>query len=364
MSVFSSDSFDNHEQVMFCSDPASGLKAIIAVHSTALGPAVGGTRMWDYASEEDAIRDVLRLSRGMSYKNAMAKLGLGGGKAVIIGDSRTQKTPELMRAHGRFIDSLGGRYITAEDMGMTAADMALVASQTKFVAGLDEGEAPSGDPSPYTSHGVLSGIEAAVRHKMGRDTLEGLRVAIQGVGHVGYVLAEELVRRGAEVIVADVVKENVDRAVANLGATAVSTDEILFQDVDVLAPCAMGAVINDDTLPLLKCVIIAGSANNQLARASHGQGLRDKGILYAPDYVINAGGMISVANEVHRVVVPQSEGMKMVERIGQSLTEIFTTADAQGLPTETVADQIAEALIAEAKEKKAVKSTGQHSEAA
>lgn len=359
MSVFSSDSFDNHEQVMFCSDPASGLKAIIAVHSTALGPAVGGTRMWDYASEEDAIRDVLRLSRGMSYKNAMADLGLGGGKGVIIGDSRKDKTPELMQAYGRFIDSLGGRYITAEDMGMTTADMAEVATQTKYVAGLDEGEAASGDPSPFTSHGVLFGIDAAVRHQMGRDNLKGLRVAIQGVGHVGYVLGQELVRRGAEIVVADVVQENIDRAVSELSATAVSPDEILFQDVDVLAPCAMGAIVNDQTLPQLKCRIIAGSANNQLARANHGQALSDKGILYAPDYVINAGGMISVANEVHGVTVSHDEGMKMVERIGHALTEIFAAADAQGKPTEVIADQIAEAKIAEAKAAKSKESRSQ-----
>lgn len=364
MSVFSSDSFDNHEQVMFCSDPASGLKAIIAVHSTALGPAVGGTRMWDYASEEDAIRDVLRLSRGMSYKNALAKLNLGGGKGVIIGDSRVHKTPALMRAYGRYIDLLGGRYITAEDMGMTTADMAEIASQTKYVAGLEEGTAASGDPSPFTSHGVLSGIDAAVSHQMGRDSLMGLRVAIQGVGHVGYVLAEELVQRGAEIIVADVVRENVDRAVAELGASAVSPDEILFQDVDVLAPCAMGAIINDQTLPLLKCTIIAGSANNQLARASHGQALRDKGILYAPDYVINAGGMISIANEVHGVVVSQDEGMKMVEEIGHTLRQIFVDAEARGKPTEVIANQTAEALIATGKAAKAEKAKGRHSAAA
>jgi leucine dehydrogenase len=359
MSVFSSDSFDNHEQVMFCSDPESGLKAIIAVHSTALGPAVGGTRMWNYDSEEDAIRDVLRLSRCMSYKNALANLNLGGGKGVIIGDSRRNKTPALMRAYGRFIDSLAGRYITAEDMGMTTADMAEIASQTKYVAGLDEGAAASGDPSPFTSHGVLFGIDAAVRHQMGRDNLAGIRVAIQGVGHVGYVLAQELVRRGAEIIVADVVRENVERAVAELGATAVSPDEILFQDVDVLAPCAMGAIVDDQTLPLLKCTIIAGSANNQLARASHGKTLRDKGILYAPDYVINAGGMISVANEVHGVVVSEEEGMKMVEQIGRTLSEIFTTAEAQGMPTEAIADQTAEALIAAGKAEKSGKARSQ-----
>lgn len=361
MSVFSSESFDNHEQVMFCSDPASGLKAIIAVHSTALGPAVGGTRMWNYDSEEDAIRDVLRLSRGMSYKNAMANLGLGGGKAVIIGDSQKDKTPEMMRAHGRFIDSLGGRYITAEDMGMTAADMAQIATQTKYVAGLDEGAAASGDPSPFTSHGVLFGIDAAVRHQMGQNNLAGIRVAVQGVGHVGYVLAEELVRRGAEVIVADVVKENVDRAVAKLGATAVSTAEILFQDVDVLAPCAMGAIIDDETLPLLKCAIIAGSANNQLAQACHGQALRERGILYAPDYIINAGGMISIANEIRGVAVSHDQGMKMVEGIGHTLAEVFTAADAKDLPTEVIADQIAEARIAAGKAEKADKA---HSEAA
>ncbi|MCK5041814.1 MAG: Glu/Leu/Phe/Val dehydrogenase [Sphingomonadales bacterium] len=345
MAIFSSDDFDNHEQVVFCNDPHTGLKAIIAVHNTNRGPAVGGCRMWNYASEEEAVRDVLRLSRGMSYKNAMAGLNLGGGKAVIIADSATQKTPEMMRSFGRFINSVGGKYITAEDVGITVEDMEQVATQTKFVAGLEQGSAGSGDPSPYTAHGVFKGLCASVKHRLKRDNLEGLKVSVQGLGHVGYDLARELHEAGAELFVTDINKDNVARAVENFGATAVGLDEIYSQDVDVFAPCALGSIINDVTIPQLKAKVIAGASNNQLEESRHDQVLRDMGILYAPDYVINAGGIMNVANEVNGKYISPADGMKAVEVIYDTLLEIFDLADEYSKPTGVIADQLALARI-------------------
>jgi leucine dehydrogenase len=355
MSVFSLDAFDDHEQVIFCRDPDTGLKAIIAVHSTVMGPSVGGCRMWNYASEEEALRDVLRLSRGMSFKNAMANLGLGGGKSVIIGDSATDKTPALLRSFGKFLESLGGKYITAEDVGMSVADMDHVAEKTKFVAGREVGDTPSGDPSPCTAHGVFVGIKACVKQKMGLDELGGLKVAIQGVGHVGYNLAKELAAAGAILTVADINELNVARVVADFGATAVATDQILLADVDIIAPCAMGAGLNDNTIPALHASIIAGSANNQLAEDRHGQMLTDRGILYAPDYIINAGGIMNVANEVHHRAITPEQGMKDVEVIYDTLLEVFKAAETANEPTATVADRLALGRIAEAKAAKKAK---------
>lgn len=349
MSVFSAPDFDNHEQVVFFSDDKTGLKAIVAIHSTALGPAVGGCRMWNYATEQDAIEDVLRLSKGMSYKNAMAKLGLGGGKSVIIADSKKDKTPALMEAFGRGIDRLGGFYITAEDVGITVEDMHLVGTQTKWVAGLETGEAASGDPSPFTAHGVFHGIKAAVKHRLQKDKLEGLRIIVQGLGHVGYNLSKELHEAGATLVVTDIHQENVDRVVKEFGAHAVHVDDILKQEGDVLAPCAMGAILNDDTIPHLNVPIIAGASNNQLARAKNGEDLRALGILYAPDYVINAGGIIQVANEVHGRKSNHIDGMCKVEEIEDTLLEVFTEAESKGLPTNEVADAIAERRIAAGK---------------
>lgn len=345
MPVISCDAFDNHEQVAFFSDAETGLKAIIAVHSTALGPSAGGCRMWDYASEDEAIRDVLRLSRGMSYKNAMAGLDLGGGKAVIIGNSRTDKTPELMRAFGRAVDALNGRYITAEDVGMSVADMEQVATQTKYVAGIDSGATASGDPSPYTAHGVFFGIKAAVKHALGRDDMQGLKVAVQGLGHVGHNLCRELAEAGADLIVADIAQDSVDSVVTELGATAVSVDDILTQDVDVLAPCALGAILDDTSIPNLNCRIIGGAANNQLAEPRHGQMVKDRGILYAPDYIINAGGIMNVAIEVSGQVHDHNAANRKVEEIYATLLQIFERADAEGRTTEEVADIEAEARI-------------------
>lgn len=345
MTVFSNIAFDDHEQVVFCSDPDVGLKAIIAVHSTVLGPAAGGCRMWNYASDEEAVFDVLRLSRGMSYKNAMAGLSLGGGKAVIIGDAKKDKTPELMRSFGRFVDRLGGLYITAEDVGMSVQDMAHVSEETKYVVGLASGAAASGDPSPYTAHGIYSGIEAALRHKRGSADLNGVKVAIQGIGNVGYNLARELVEAGAQLVVADIEPKRVERAVRELGASAVDLKDILFQDVDVLAPCALGAVINDETIDRIKAPIIAGGANNQLERDDHGEKLARRGTLYAPDYVINGGGIMNCSLEYDGSFASRDASMTWVENVGATLEEIFVEADKSGKPTNVVADELARKRI-------------------
>ncbi len=356
MSVFSSDSFDNHEQVIFGSDPETGLQAIIAIHSTAFGPGAGGCRMWPYASEQEAITDVLRLSRGMSYKNAMAGLALGGGKSVIIGDAKKDKTPELMRAFGRFVHQAGGRYITAEDVGMSVRDMEEVGTQTPYVAGLDSGETASGDPSPYTAHGVFFGIKAAVKHAFGEDSVKGLRIAVQGLGHVGYNLCRELAADGATLLVADINEENARRAVDEFGATAVDPAVIALAKADIYAPCALGATINDETVDRIPVKIIAGSANNQLATDHHGVRLAERGILYAPDYVINAGGIMNVANEVAKRKVSHEQAWQDVERIYATLTAIFARARETGEPTSAIADEMARQKIAAAKAVKTGKS--------
>ena len=342
---FDLNAFDQHELVQFCRDPESGLTAIIAIHSTALGPATGGCRMWPYASLAEAATDAARLSRGMSYKNAIAGLPLGGGKAVIVGDPHKDKTPALFTAFGRFVDALGGRYITAEDVGVSVSDMEVAATVTRYVAGLSTGAAPSGDPSPWTARGVLRGIEAAAKHRLGRDTLNGLTVAVQGVGHVGFALAELLKNAGVKLVVTDVYAPNVQRAVAELGATAVEPGAIVGVAADIFAPCALGASIDDDSIGQLKAVIVAGAANNQLARPDHGEALRRRNILYAPDYVINAGGMVSVAAEITGDVERTTLPIK-VDNIGRRLSEIFAEADRASEPTNVIADRLGERLIA------------------
>ncbi|HET8816078.1 MAG TPA: Glu/Leu/Phe/Val dehydrogenase dimerization domain-containing protein, partial [Pseudidiomarina sp.] len=294
MSLFEHTEFDQHEQVVFCHDKETGLKAIIAIHDTTLGPSLGGTRLWNYASSAEALTDVLRLSRGMTYKSALAGLPLGGGKAVIIGDAKTMKSPELFRAYGRFINSLSGRYITAEDVNIRTSDIAIVAEETTFVAGTAE---KAGDPSPHTALGTYLGLKAAAKHKLGNENLQGVKIAVQGLGAVGYDFAEYCHKEGAELFVTDINEEACQRAARELGATVVGLDEIYGLDVDVYAPCALGATINDQTLAVLKAKIIAGSANNQLATPAHDQKVMDQGILYAPDYVINAGGVIHVCSE-------------------------------------------------------------------
>ena len=343
MSVFNLRAYDDHEQVVFCSDVETGLKAIICVHNTNLGPAVGGCRMWEYNTDEGALVDALRLSRGMSYKNALAGLKMGGGKSVIIGNPKTTKSDALFRAFGRFVESLSGKYITAEDVGINPHDMALVNQETKYVLGL---EGKSGDPSPVTAYGVYKGMKAAVKQRLNRDSLEGIRVAVQGAGHVGYYLCKHLSEEGAEIIISDINKDSVEKVVAELGAKAVDINDIYSQDVDVYAPCALGATINDETIPRLKATIVAGAANNQLAEDRHGDILKSRGILYTPDYVINAGGIINVSYEENYNL---KIALEKVDGIYGTLMEIFQQADSEGKTTNVVADALARAKIAAAK---------------
>ena len=344
MAVFSLSDFADHEQVVFVSDDKSGLKAIIAVHNSNLGPALGGCRMWPYATEEEAVRDVLRLSRGMTYKSAMANLRLGGGKSVIIGNPRTHKTPELLAAFARALEQLNGRYIAAEDSGTSVADMKYMTQFTQHVAGIHDKPSDagtrSGDPSPATAYGTFIGIKAAVKERLGRDSLDGLRVAVQGVGNVGFDLARQLKEAGAQLWVTDIHREALVQAGKELGATVVAPDEIFGLDVDVFAPCALGAILNDSTIPQLKATIVAGAANNQLAEARHGLALMKRGILYAPDYVINAGGIIDVYHE--RIGFDRSALLKHIEGIHDNLMEVFERAREEERPTGEVADAIAE----------------------
>jgi leucine dehydrogenase len=345
MEIYAMPQFDGHELVVFANNANVGLHAIVAVHSTALGPAAGGCRMWPYVSTDAAVVDVLRLSRGMSYKNALAGLPFGGGKAVIISDSRTRKTPELFEAFGRFVDSLGGRYITAEDVGTTTADMESVAKATSFVSGLSRkpGEA-GGDPGPKTALGVYLGIKSAVKFRLSRSDLSGVEVAVQGVGGVGYHLCRMLAAEGAVLKVADVRAAAAERVCDEFKAVAVAPEEVLTADVDVLAPCALGAVLNSATIPHVRASIIAGAANNQLAEDKDGLALQMAGVLYAPDYVINAGGIISVARE-YKGGGTEAQVTSEIHGIPGRLTEIFERARREGRPTNAIADQMAQDLI-------------------
>jgi leucine dehydrogenase len=344
MSPFDNREFNGHELVVFGNDEPTALRAIIAVHSTALGPAAGGCRMWPYASTAEAVTDALRLSRGMSYKNAMAGLPFGGGKSVIIGDSR-RKTPALFEAFGRFIDSLGGRYITAEDVGTTTADMESVAKHTRFVTGLHRrGGEFGGDPSPKTAFGVYLGIKAAVKFRMGRADLNGLRVAVQGVGGVGYHLCRLLAAEGVDLYAADVRANAVERARDEFKARVVPVETVLSEDVDVVAPCALGAVLNDRSIAGLRARIVAGAANNQLAKDSDGAALQADGVLYAPDYVINAGGIISATRE-YLGGSSEAQVTTEIHGIPARLTEIFERARRENRPTNAIADQLAQERI-------------------
>jgi leucine dehydrogenase len=329
-----------HEQVVLCSEPSCGYKGIIAIHNTVLGPALGGTRFWQYGSDQEAVVDALRLSRGMTYKAAVAGLNLGGGKSVIIGDNKTARREEIFRAHGRFVETLKGRYITAEDVGTSPDDMEFVAMETQHVTGLP---GTSGDPSPVTAFGTYRGIKAAAQHKLGSDSLEGKTVTVQGVGHVGYYLCQHLAAEGARLVVTDIDPEKVQRVVRDFGATAVAPDEIYAVDADVYAPSALGATINDDTIPVLKAKIVAGAANNVLAETRHGDELHRRGVLYAPDYVINAGGLINVCGELNQWTPERS--MRKAGDIYATLIRIFELADAEGIPTYRAADRIAEERI-------------------
>ncbi|MDX1575886.1 MAG: Glu/Leu/Phe/Val dehydrogenase dimerization domain-containing protein, partial [Kiloniellales bacterium] len=345
--VFSHPEFDDHEEVAFGYDRESGLKAIVAIHNRARGPALGGCRMWPYQSEEEALTDVLRLSRGMTYKAAMAGLELGGGKSVVIADPQRDKSPALFRAMGRFVEGFGGRYIVAEDVGIAVEDVELMAAGTRHVAGAGNGGA--GDPSPATAYGVFMGLRAAIAKRLGRTSVAGLRVAVQGLGHVGRELAGLLSEQGAELIVSDIHDRAVEAAVRQLGARAVAPEAIYDAEADVFAPCALGAILNDDTIPRLKAQVVAGSANNQLAEDRHGDALKDRGILYAPDYVINAGGLIYVSGDAHRTNGTGRNGagfdhdaaLARVAGIQDTLMEIFERAEDDGLATSAAADRIA-----------------------
>lgn len=340
MQVFDHPEFDHHQQIVFGSDAVSGLRAIIAIHDTHRGPALGGLRIYPYASEDDALTDVLRLSRGMSYKSALADLPLGGGKAVIIADPRHDKTPELLRAMGRLVDSLGGRYITAEDSGTCEADMRHIHETTDHVSGLARRPGESGDPSPFTAHGVFCALQSAIRHGIGRADMDGLRVAIQGVGHVGAHLARQLHAAGARLVLTDIDQEALELLAGEVGAMTTVPAAIFDADVDVFAPCAMGAVLTADVAKRLRAGVVCGAANNQLATPDVADLLLGRGILYAPDYVANAGGVIEVEYQRHEGYSRQAV-MAHVERITATLDEIFERARLDGTSPAAVADQLA-----------------------
>jgi leucine dehydrogenase len=344
MDVFGMREFDGHERVVFGYDEPTGLRSIIAIHSTALGPSAGGCRMWSYASTDDAVTDVLRLSRGMSFKNAMAGLPFGGGKAVIIGDSR-KKSAELFQAYGHFVGSLAGRYITAEDVGTTTADMEQVARVTNFVSGLGRkpGEA-GGDPAPKTALGVFLGLKAAVKFRFGRADLEGISVAVQGVGGVGYHLCRLLAAEGVKLRVADVRPAATQRVSDEFKAVTVPVESVLSEEVDVVAPCALGAILNSETIPAIRARVVAGAANNQLAEETDGTALQAAGVLYAPDYVVNAGGIISVAREYNGGAT-EAQVTSEIHGIPGRLMEIFERARREGRATNAVADRMARERI-------------------
>ena len=333
-----------HAQVVMCSDPSIGYRGILAVHSTKLGPALGGTRFWQYATDEEAITDALRLSRGMTYKNAVAGLYLGGGKSIIIGDNKIRDREKIFRAHGRFVQTLGGRYITAEDVGTSTKDMSYVQMETKHVAGL---AGKSGDPSPVTAHGVFRAVQASANRKWGSDSLEGKTVAIQGCGSVGSYLAKELHEAGARLIVSDIDAAKTEKVSKATGAKVVKGNAIFTAVADIFSPCALGGIINDKTIPKLKVEIVAGGANNQLLEERHGDELQRRGILYAPDYVANAGGVINVYGEV--AGWDAQRALDKADDIYDTILKVFDIAEAKKIPTYEAADRLAELRLAEAK---------------
>ena len=349
--VFGQVSFDGHEQVVFCHDKDTGLKAIIGIHNTILGPALGGTRMWNYTNEWEALNDVLRLSRGMSFKSSISGLNLGGGKAVIIGDAKTQKTPELMRRFGEFVHSLSGKYITAEDVGMETKDMDTVRDVTPYVTGISEARGGSGNPSPITAYGVYMGMKAAAKYKFGTDNLAGKSILVQGIGHVGEVLVEHLTKEGAIVTISDINEDRLHQVGSKYGAKIFTGENLYASEVDIYAPCALGATINDDTIKLIKAKVIAGAANNQLANeVVHGKILKDKGILYAPDFLINAGGVINVYSELAKLT--KEEVIEKTENIYNTALEIFNLADTKDITTNQAALSIAQKRIDDRKKEK------------
>jgi leucine dehydrogenase len=345
MAVFTHPEFDGHEQVVFFREPAVNLTAIIAVHNTVRGPALGGCRMYPYTSEEEALRDVLRLSRGMTYKSAISRLPMGGGKSVLIGDPARDKTPALLRAFGRCLERLNGRYIVAEDSGTTVEDIRLMASETAYVSGITERPMPEGgiadgDPSPATAWGVYAGMRAAARLEFGRDSLQGLRVGVQGVGAVGSRLVAHLARAGAQVFISDVMQRRVDETARHHAATPVAPADIYELPLDIFAPCGFGAVLNDLTIPRLQARIVAGAANNQLATAEDSVRLHERNIIYVPDFAVNAGGVIDIAGQ--RAGLDYAASMRQVEGIGDTVTEIIQRSRKLGIDTNQVALRMAE----------------------
>jgi len=341
--VFGQFSFNGHEQIVFCHDKDSGLKAIIGIHNTVLGPALGGTRMWHYNSEWEALNDVLRLSRGMTYKSAISGLDLGGGKAVIIGNSKTAKTPEMIKAFAKYVHSLSGRYITAEDVGTTTPDMDLIRSITPHVTGISESLGGSGNPSPVTAYGVFMGLKAATKFKFGSDELGGKKVLVQGIGNVGETLVKHLTNEGAEVYITDLSEERVAEVAQKYQAKAF-TGDVYSADVDIYAPCALGATINDDTIEKIKAQVIAGAANNQLAdEQKHGKRLQERGIVYAPDFLINAGGIINVFGEIANY--GSEEALRRTENIYNTTLDILNYAQQHNVTANQAAMKKAEDRI-------------------
>jgi leucine dehydrogenase len=340
MKIFDTIADMGHEQVVLCHDPSAGYRGIIAIHSTTLGPALGGTRFWKYASDEEAFVDALRLARGMTYKNAVAGLNLGGGKAVLIGDNRTANREMIFRAHGRFVESLGGRYITAEDVGTSTADMDFVHMETDYVTGL---AGRSGDPSPVTAHGVFRAIQAAAKWCWSSDDLHAKTVSVQGCGNVGYHLAKALHEAGAKLVVTDIDAERAKRVASEFAAAAVAPDDIYAARADIFAPCALGAVINDKTIPQLRVEIVAGAANNQLQDERHGDELHRRGVLYVPDYVANAGGVINVYSEL--AGWSSARAFRKADEIYETVLRVLSIAKQDGVATHEAADRLAEQRI-------------------
>ncbi len=344
--VFETISERNHEQVVYCNDPSSGLRAIIAIHNTALGPALGGCRMYPYKNEEDALIDVLRLSRGMTYKASIANLNLGGGKAVIIADPEKDKSEVLLRSFGKFVDSLNGKYITAEDVGMSVHDMEYIRMETEYVTGIKRAMGGSGDPSILTALGLYIGMQAALKKKLNILNMKGLKVGVQGLGKVGYYLCNHLKDAGAEIYGYDVDKDRLNKAIEDFGLIPISNDELLSMDLDIFSPCALGAIVNPNSIKTLKCSIIAGAANNQLEKESRDSKLLlKKGIMYVPDYVINSGGLMNVANELQGY--NKEKARYQVEGIYHILMRIFDYAIANDISTLEAANHLAERRISE-----------------
>lgn len=359
LSVFDNMLKNEHEQVIVCSDPSSGLKAIIAIHNTTLGPSLGGVRMWPYGSEEEALKDVLRLSRGMTYKAAVAGLNLGGGKAVIIGDPKKDKKEAIFRAFGRYVEGLAGRYITAEDVGMSLQDMEWIRMETKYVTGISMALGGSGDPSPVTAMGVYMGMKSCAKKVYGTDSLEGRKISIQGAGNVSTHLVRLLHKEGAKLYITDIDEEKIERIVRETGAIAVDTDSIYDVDVDIFSPNALGGVLNENTIPRLKCDIIAGGANNQIEDESiHGPMMIDRGMLYAPDYVINSGGVINVSNELEGY--NRERAHEQAARIYDTMTRILEYSETHNVPTYTASNSIAEMRLKQIGKVKSIYASRSH----